>query len=80
MVVQEGGAAAVVVVVAGEGGKREREKKKKRLDEIPLSAPNQYAKYLAGNQIAIMFSFPRRRICLMKRRQIRPAERVCRSR
>lgn len=73
-----GGWAAVV---AGEGGKREgEEKKKKRLDEIPLSAPNQYAKYLAGNQIAIMFSFPRRRICLMKRRQIRPAERVCRSR
>lgn len=57
-----------------------REQKKNRLDEIPLSAPNQYAKYLAGNQIAIMFSFPRRRICLMKRRQIRPAERVCRSR
>lgn len=70
-----------MVVVAGEGGKREgKGKKRKRLDEIPLSAPNQYAKYLAGNQIAIMFSFPRRRICLMKRRQIRPAERVCRSR
>lgn len=69
----------------GGGGGRVREErrrggKKKRLDEIPLSAPNQYAKYLAGNQIAIMFSFPRRRICLMKRRQIRPAERVCRSR
>lgn len=64
----------------GGRGREERRREKKRLDEIPLSAPNQYAKYLAGNQIAIMFSFPRRRICLMKRRQIRPAERVCRSR
>lgn len=77
MVVEGGGGG-------GGGGRvreeRRREGKKKRLDEIPLSAPNQYAKYLAGNQIAIMFSFPRRRICLMKRRQIRPAERVCRSR
>ena len=63
------------------GGRRGREeRRKKRLDEILLSAPNQYAKYLSGNQIAIMFSFPRWRICLMKRRQIRPAERVCRSR
>lgn len=64
----------------GGGQEREGKRGKKRLDEIPLSAPNQYAKYLAGNQIAIMFSFPRRRICLMKRRQIRPAERVCSSR
>lgn len=66
--------------LGGRGREERRRGKKKRLDEIPLSAPNQYAKYLAGNQIAIMFSFPRRRICLMKRRQIRPAERVCRSR
>lgn len=31
---------------------------KKGVDEIPLSALSQYAKYLTPNQIAIMFSFP----------------------